>query len=95
MSFPLPMASDERKSSLIGLYDVCLALNLEKRIKVFFVTHLYEFAHGFYNKKMENTIFLRAERQTDGGRTFKITEGQPLPTGYGEDLYDRIFGKDN
>jgi hypothetical protein len=68
---------------------------LEKRIKLFFVTHLYEFAHGFYDKKMENSIFLRAERQTDGGRTFKINEGEPLQTSYGEDLYKRIFGTDD
>ena len=37
---------------------------LDKGIKVFFVTHQYEFAHGYYDKKMENAIFLRAERQS-------------------------------
>jgi hypothetical protein len=64
---------------------------LEKGIKIFFVTHLYAFAHGFYDKKTENAIFLRAERQADGGRTFKLVEGKPLQTSYGEDLYNRIF----
>jgi hypothetical protein len=69
---------------------------LENRLKVFFVTHLYKFAHGFCDKKMENgAIFLRAERQTDGGRTFKLIEGEPLQTSYGEDLYKRIFGTDD
>jgi hypothetical protein len=67
---------------------------LEKRIKVFFVTHLYEFAHGFCDEKMEDAIFLRSERQTDGERTFKLIEGEPLQTSYGEDLYNRIFGTD-
>ena len=67
---------------------------LEKRIKVFFVTFLYEFAHSFYDKKAD-AIFLRAERQADGKRTFKLIEGEPLETGYGEDLYDGIFGTDN
>jgi hypothetical protein len=30
------------------------------------VTHLYEFAHGFCEEKMDSAIFLRAERQADG-----------------------------
>jgi len=44
---------------------------------------------------MENAIFLRAERQTDGERTFKIIEGEPLETSYGQDLYDKVFVNDN
>jgi DNA mismatch repair ATPase MutS len=86
-------ATNEREGSEIAR-QITSAL-LEKPIKVFFVTHLYEFSHGFYDKKMENTIFLRAERQTDGGRTFKINEGEPLQTSFGEDLYNRIFGADD
>lgn len=86
-------ATNEREGSEIARQIIRAVL--EKRIKVFFVTHLYEFAHGFYDKKMENAMFLRAERQTDGGRTFKIIEGEPLQTSYGEDLYHRIFGTDN
>jgi DNA mismatch repair ATPase MutS len=86
-------ATNEREGSEIAR-QITSAL-LEKLIKVFFVTHLYEFGHGFYGKKMENAIFLRAERQTDGGRTFKIIEGEPLQTSYGEDLYNGIFGTDN
>jgi DNA mismatch repair ATPase MutS len=82
-------ATNEREGSEIARQIVCALL--EKRIKVFFVTHLYEFAHGFYDKKMENAIFLRAERQPDGARTFKLSEGEPLQTSYGEDLYNKIF----
>jgi DNA mismatch repair ATPase MutS len=82
-------ATNEREGSEIGRQIICALL--EKRIKVYFVTHLYEFAHGFYEKQMKNSLFLRAERQTDGGRTFKIIEGEPLQTSYGEDLYNRIF----
>jgi DNA mismatch repair ATPase MutS len=82
-------ATNEREGSEIAR-QIISAL-LEKRIKVFFVTHLYEFSHGFYDKKMGNVIFLRAERQTDRGRTFKIFEGEPLQTSYGEDLYSEIF----
>ncbi len=83
-------ATNEREGSEIARQIVCALL--EKHIKVFFVTHLYEFAHGFYGKRLPDAVFLRAERQTDGGRTFKIIEGAPLETSYGEDLYADIFG---
>ena len=86
-------ATNEREGSEIARQIICALL--EKRIKVFFVTHLYELAYGFYDKQMENAVFLRAERQADGGRTFKIIEGVPLETSYGKDLYNSIFGTDN
>jgi len=86
-------ATNEREGSEIAR-QIVLAL-LEKRIKVFYVTHLTEFARGFYDQRMESTIFLRAERQADGERTFKIIEGEPLQTSYGPDLFDRIFGTYN
>ena len=85
-------ATNEREGSEIARQITCALL--EKRIKVFFVTHQCEFAHGFYDKRMENAIFLRAERKADGGRTFKVVEGEPLQTSYGEDLYNRIFETD-
>jgi hypothetical protein len=40
---------------------------------------------------MENAIFLRAERQANGTRTFKVVEGAPLETSYGEDLYRALW----
>lgn len=86
-------ATNAREGSEIARQIVSALL--EKRIKVFFVTHLYEFAHGFYAKRMENPIFLRAERQADGARTFQVIEGEPLQTSYGEDLYSSIFGTYN
>ncbi len=64
---------------------------LEKHIEVFFVTHMYEFAHGFYEKQLRDAAFLTAERKENGDRTFKIIEGKPLSTSYGKDLYDNIF----
>jgi hypothetical protein len=42
----------------------------------------------------ETALFLRAERQADGARTFRLAEGEPLPTSHGEDVYRRIFGAD-
>jgi len=85
-------ATNEREGSEIARQIVSALL--EKHIKVFFVTFLYEFAHGFYDKKAD-AAFLRAERQVDGERTFKLVEGEPLETGYGEDLYNGIFGTDD
>ncbi len=82
--------TNEREGSEISRQIVSALL--ERRIKVFFVTHLYELAHGFYDKKMENMMFLRAERQQDGSRTFKLREAEPLPTSYGVDVYQKIFG---
>ncbi len=82
-------ATNEREGSEIAR-QITRAL-LEKHLKIFFVTHQYEFAHNFYNQKMENVFFLRAERQVDGGRTFKLFEGEPLQTSYGEDLYRALW----
>jgi DNA mismatch repair ATPase MutS len=83
-------ATNEREGSEIA-WQITSGL-LEKGIKVFFVTHQYEFAHRLHDQNIENAIFLLAERQSDGTRTFKLVEGEPLQTSYGEDLYKRIFG---
>ena len=83
-------ATNEREGSEIAKQIICALL--ESRAKVFFVTHMYECAHGFAESRRENALFLRAERQSDGGRTFKLSEGKPLKTSYGEDLYGTVFG---
>jgi DNA mismatch repair ATPase MutS len=86
-------ATNEREGSEIARQIVSALL--EKRIKIFFVTHLYEFAQSFSDQTMKNALFLRAERRPGGRRTFKLTEGKPLPTSYGVDLYAAIFGADH
>jgi len=82
-------ATNEREGSEIG-QQIVHAL-LEKRVKIFFVTHLYELAHSFYRRGMDNVSFLRAERQADGERTFRVITGAPLQTSFGIDLYNNIF----
>jgi len=82
-------ATNEREGSEIAR-QIITALT-EIRLKIFFVTHLYEFAHGMYGKKSKGHLFLRAERQQDGSRTFRLSVGNPLQTSFGEDLYQRIF----
>lgn len=64
---------------------------LEKRVKVFYVTHLYTFARTFAEDNDGRSLFLRAQRNADGTRTFRVVEGQPLETSYGEDLYRQVF----
>ena len=82
-------ATNEREGSEIAR-QIVTAL-LEKKLKIVFVSHQYEFAHGFFQRGMNSAIFLRADRQEDGRRTFKLIEGEPLATSFGEDLYRQIF----
>jgi DNA mismatch repair ATPase MutS len=81
-------ATNEREGSEIARQVV--SAMLERRIKMFFVTHFYEFANGFAEREKANVVFLRAERHADGTRPFKLVEGKPLRTSYGEDLYKKI-----
>ncbi len=76
-------ATNEREGSEIARQIVSALL--EWRIKLFFVTHLYEFARGLYEKQMGGILFLRAER------TYQVIPGEPLPTTHGRDLYQKIF----
>ena len=82
-------ATNEREGSEIAK-QITNAL-VEKGIKVTYVTHQFEFAHDLYKKRMENAVFLRAERLEDGTRTFRVVKGEPLQTSYGQDLYNIIF----
>jgi DNA mismatch repair ATPase MutS len=82
-------ATNEREGSEIAR-QIVTALR-EKHMKVFFVTHLYELARRFCDSGEEKAIFLRAERQPDRSRTFKLIRGEPLETTFGEDLYKKIF----
>jgi hypothetical protein len=83
-------ATNEREGSEIAR-QVVRAL-LEAGIRVFFVTHLFDLADGFRREQPDSALFLRAPRQPDGQRTFRLTTAPPLPTSYGEDIYQRIGG---
>lgn len=82
-------STNEREGSQIAR-QIVKAL-LERRVKVMYVTHLYDLAEGFYRSPLGPTIFLRAERLPDRRRTFKVREGEPLPTSFGADVYARVF----
>ena len=83
-------ATNEREGSEIGR-QVVRAL-LEAGIRVLFVTHQFDLADSFHRQQPESTLFLRAPRQADGRRTFKLAAAEPLPTSYGQDIYYRIGG---
>ncbi|MEW6287429.1 MAG: DNA mismatch repair protein MutS [Chloroflexota bacterium] len=83
-------ATNEREGSEIARQIVSALL--EKKVKVFFVTHLYELARGFHDKDMPNALFLRADRKEKGRRTYKLIEAPPLQTSFGVDAYHKIFG---
>lgn len=82
-------ATNDREGSEIAR-QVVTAL-LERGLRVFFVTHLYAFARGWFEARRDDALFLRAERLPDGTRTFRQIEGEPLATSHGAELYARIF----
>jgi DNA mismatch repair ATPase MutS len=84
-------STNEREGSEIA-GNIVKAL-LDSHVKVLFVTHLYHFAADLCARKPRSAAFLRAERKSDGNRTFKLIEAEPLETSYGVDLYKTIFGK--
>ncbi len=83
-------STNEREGSEIAR-QVIRALT-EAGIRIVFVTHMYDLAGPYYAEQEPGTLFLRAERQPDGHRTFRLLPGEPLPTSYGEDLYREVFG---
>lgn len=83
-------STNEREGSEIAAQIVNALLN--RGVRIFFVTHLYQFASTFVARNMHNASFLRAERNPDGSRPFKLVEAKPLQTSYGHDLYEVIFG---
>ena len=85
-------ATNEREGSEIA-HQIVHAL-IERRVRICFVTHMYDFAHGIEEEGGENALFLRAERSDAGERTFRMIEARPLDTSYGEDLFRKIFGAD-
>lgn len=82
-------ATNEREGSEIARQIVSALI--ERQLKVFFVTHFYEFATSFNGAGSERVLYLRAGRESDGQRTFKLQPGEPLDTSFGSDLYDQIF----
>jgi DNA mismatch repair ATPase MutS len=84
-------STNEREGSEIAR-QVVRAM-VDGRVKVLFVTHMFDLAYGFYREALATALFMRAPRESDGHRTFKLADAEPLPTSYGEDSYQRVFGR--
>jgi DNA mismatch repair ATPase MutS len=85
-------STNEREGSEIA-GQVVSAL-VDSGMKVMFVTHLYQFASSLFAQRSDRTKFLRADRRSDGSRPFRLAEGGPLQTSYGDDLYRLIFSEE-
>jgi DNA mismatch repair ATPase MutS len=82
-------STNEREGSEIGR-QIVRAL-LESGVKVGYVTHMFDLANGLHAERDGEALFLRAERLPDGRRTFRVIEGEPLPTSHGQDIYRQMF----
>lgn len=83
-------ATNEREGAEIGSQIISALVDCGARVVC--VTHMYELARWFHDRHADQFLFLRAERKEDGARTFRLIEGGPLRTSYGEDLYRSVFG---
>ncbi len=82
-------ATNEREGSQIA--DEFIRAMSRIDIRIVLVTHLYELANHYHQEHADTTLFLRADRDSDGRRPYHIVEAEPLPTSYGDDLYWRTF----
>lgn len=82
-------ATNEREGTEIGRQII--AALVENRIRVVCVTHMYELARRFLERRQSAFLFLRAARGDNGERSFKVVPGEPLPTSFGGDLYHALF----
>jgi hypothetical protein len=62
-------------------------------VRIAFVTHLHLFARTLFEQHVPGILFLRAERDSSGQRTFALREAEPLATGFAGDLYSEVFGE--
>lgn len=83
-------STNEREGSQIAR-EIVRALR-ESGVRLVFVTHLYDLAHGWHQAQDDDTLFLRAPRVDDGQQPFQLIEGEPLSTSFGPDLYQQVFG---
>ena len=84
-------STDEREGSEIAM-QVTQAL-AEASVRIVYVTHLFEFARTVRDSDWKRVLFLRADRSPDGSRTFRLVEGEPVETGFAEDLFRQVFGE--
>ncbi|MEU8901148.1 DNA mismatch repair protein [Nocardia sp. NPDC048505] len=61
-------------------------------VKVVLVTHLFDLARELHDRHRSTDLFLRAQRLSDGTRTYHLVESAPQATSHGGDIFQRVFG---
>ncbi|GLW33774.1 MutS-related protein [Actinoplanes regularis] len=81
-------STNEREGS--GIARHVINAMTEAHVAVVFVTHLYELANSCHEDRFGfPALFLRAERDDAGHRSFRLHEAAPQATSYGADLWNR------
>ena len=81
-------STDEIEGSYIG-GEIIDAL-LRHGMRVLVVTHFHALARRYLGRA--ETLFLRAERLPDGGRSYRVLPDRPQATSHGFDVYRAVFG---
>ncbi|MFJ4654282.1 DNA mismatch repair protein [Nocardia sp. NPDC088792] len=89
-----PFASTSEREATEILAPITQAL-LDSGVKVLVVTHLYDFASALSQHRRATDLFLRAQRLSDGSRTFRLEPGAPATSSHAIDIYERTFGPDS
>jgi hypothetical protein len=84
-------STNEREGSAIAR-GIIRAL-VDAGVKVLMVTHMFDLAEGFHREGEASALFLRAEREPDGRRTFRLREGAPMATSFAADVFEQVFGE--
>jgi hypothetical protein len=82
-------STNEREGCEIA-FQIVTAL-LEADIDVVLVTHSFDLASRLKADMPVPSLFLRAQRQADGSRTFRLVPRAPERTSHGIDIYRKIF----
>lgn len=82
-------STNEHEGSIISSQIMAGLVN--SGVTLIAVTHQYEFSQMIANYSKIKPLYFRAERRTDGQRSFKIVPGQPRETSYGIDIFNRFF----
>ncbi|MGV8979144.1 MAG: MutS-related protein [Cellulomonas sp.] len=83
-------STNESEGAAIAL-DVFRAL-ADGGVLVYLVTHLYDLSRPMFDDTSRPAVFLRAPRQSSESARYRLEVGPPLPTSFGRDLYEEVFG---
>lgn len=65
---------------------------VDSGVRIWFVTHLYTLSRNIAAAHDPRHLFLRAERRSDGRRSYRLVVGEPESTSYAADQFHEVFG---